>query len=555
MKNKIIRVFLLITFLFSVITTLKSQTWAWVQSGTCTSDAIGIGVCADAAGNVYEVGAFNSPTLLIGTTTLTNSLGYEPFIVKYDASGNVIWARTSNSTFNDFQANAVCTDGTGNVFMLGTYGASMIAFGSFTLNYGGGSNIFLVKYDPNGNVLWAKNTKGLSQIAQKITCDRNGNVFMSGNYNGPTCIFDTYTLTSTGSQDVFLAKYDSNGNVLWARGSKGTTYDNGWSVSTDSIGNSFFSGFYTSPSITFGTYTLTNSGGSGSAFLVKYDANGNILWAQTSNGLTSWSYAQGYSVSSDAIGNTYLGGSYGGQIAFGTYSLNVGTIRYVLWKFDTNGNVIWARTPNNLYNAPNSQGYAVSTNGINTFVSGVFTDTLYVGTYTLVPQAGATLPMYIVEYDANGNVLFATELPSGGSNHQNYTYVDNACNFYFASDFRGSPTALTIGTSTLIQTGSKNPIVAKLSNNCLSSGINEGVIRSSFSLYPNPNNGSFILQVDSKSDRCEMHIFNSLGQKVYERNLISGINSIKATTLNEGLYHYIIFEDKMQTRSGKFIIE
>lgn len=554
MRIKFIVAFLVVVFFCFTISICKAQTWAWAKSGVC-NEGYGMSVCVDTSGNIYQTGMFNSPTLTFGTYTLNNSLGFEPFLVKYDSNGNVIWARTSNSTFNDFQANAVCTDVAGNVFMLGTYGASMIAFGSFTLNYGGGSNIFLVKYDPNGNVLWAKNTKGLSQIAQKITCDRSGNVFMAGNYNGPTCIFDTYTLTSTGSQDAFLAKYGPNGNVLWARGSEGTTYDNGWSVSTDSIGNSYFSGFYTSPSITFGTYTLTNSGGSGSAFLVKYDSNGSILWAQTSNGLTSSSYAQGYSVSSDAIGNTYLGGSYGGQIAFGTYSINVGTIRYVLWKFDTNGNVIWARTPSNLYNAPNAQGYAVSTNGTNTFISGVFMDTLYVGTYTLMPQAGASMPMYIVEYDANGNVLFATELSSGGSNQQNNNYVDKYCNAYFTGDFRGSPTNPVIGTTTLTQTGTKNPFLAKLNNNCLGTGINEKIINSSISLYPNPNNGTFVFKIEGEIKNGELIIFNSLGQEIQRQKVIRGHNKINGQGFYGGLFYYTLLENHQSITNGKFVIE
>ncbi len=552
MKTTIIRIFLLLMFCFTFII-CKSQSWTWAKSGVCT-EGYGMSVCADTSGNIYQAGMFNGPTIAFGSYTLTNSLGYEPFLVKYDANGNVIWAQTSNSIFSDHYATAVCTDISGNIYMAGSFFSGMVAFGTYTLNKVGAANIFLVKYDSNGNVLWAKNARGTSQSARKITCDMNGNVFVGGDYNGPSCAFDTYTLTSTGNQNVFLAKYDPNGNVLWAKGSKGTNYDNGNSVSTDASGNSYLTGYFQSPSIIFGPYTLTNSG-VGNAFLTKFDPNGNILWAQCSTGSMSWSSGQGYSISSDAAGNTYLGGSFSGPVSFGATILNTVTIRYAVWKFDTNGNVIWMRAPTNLYNVPNAQGYAISTNGASTFISGVFMDTLYVGTYTLIPQFGASMPMYIVEYDVNGNVLFATELSSGGSNQQNNNYVDKYCNAYFTGDFRGSPTNPAIGTTTLTQTGTKNPFLAKLSNNCLGTSIDEKTDKNKCELYPNPNSGSFVFKIDNEIINWELVIINSIGQEVHHQKINQGTNIINTKTLSNGLYHYVLLQHKQKINSGKFVIE
>lgn len=72
-------------------------------------------------------------------------------------------------------------------------------------------------------------------------------------------------------------------NYFWARSAGGNGMDNGQSVATDAGGNTIVTGYFTSPSIIFGTITLTNPNNLGYAdfFLVKYDAGGNVLWAKT----------------------------------------------------------------------------------------------------------------------------------------------------------------------------------------------------------------------------------------------------------------------------------
>ena len=119
-------------------------------------DDYGQSVATDAAGNVFVVGFFSSDTINFGTNSLVN-IGVLPnvpdiFIVKYDATGNVVWAKKTGGIFGD-RGYGIATDASGNVFVTGSYD-SQIDFGSTVLNSGGSYNcMFIVKYDTAGNVL------------------------------------------------------------------------------------------------------------------------------------------------------------------------------------------------------------------------------------------------------------------------------------------------------------------------------------------------------------------------------------------------------------------
>ena len=119
--------------------------------------------------------------------------------------------------------------------------------------------------------LWAQRAGGTdSDYGYSCSTDASGNIFVTGYFYSPSITFGTTTLTnaSAGNNDMFIVKYDSNGNVLWAKSAGGTSNDMGKSCSTDANGNVFVTGYFDSPSITFGSTTLTNAGGD-DMFIVK----------------------------------------------------------------------------------------------------------------------------------------------------------------------------------------------------------------------------------------------------------------------------------------------
>src|SRR5262249_41080841 len=136
------------------------------------------------------------------------------FLAKYDSAGNVLWATQAGGTGAN-EGRAVVVDGAGNILQAGFF-SGMATFGPINLVSQGLTDIFVAKYDASGTLTWARSAGGTnSDEAYGVAVDSEENTFIAGSFNG-TATFDQTTLKSLGSDDVFLAKYDVAGRLLWA---------------------------------------------------------------------------------------------------------------------------------------------------------------------------------------------------------------------------------------------------------------------------------------------------------------------------------------------------
>jgi len=293
----------------------------WAKSAGGGLDDKGYSVSADANGNVFMTGEFQSSSITFGAISLTNiSTFLDIFIVKYSTTGTVLWAKREGSNSSEW-GTSVCTDASGNAFMVGAFTGFTVAFGTTTLTTVGGGDIFIVKYSPTGTVLWA-NSAGTSyfDFCSKVTTDATGNAIMTGDFGDNSITFGTTTLTSNGSSDMFIVKYSPSGNVLWANSAGSSDFDEGVGAVTDVNGNVFIVGNFWSPSFTVGTSTLINTDfGSTDVFIAKYSPTGAPLWASSFRG----SYKDfGYDITMDVSENVLLSGYFSSpMLAIGTTTL------------------------------------------------------------------------------------------------------------------------------------------------------------------------------------------------------------------------------------------
>lgn len=532
---------------------VNAQYFQWARGvGGATNDN-GKSVSVDNAGNVYVTGDFTSPTIVFGSTTLTNTGSADVFLVKYDAGGNVIWATSAaGSSFN--YAFGVTTDcGPGNVIITGAFAGS-ITFGTFTLTAAGGADIFVVQYDAAGNVMWAKSATGASDdFAYGVTTDYGCNVYITGYFNSPTLTFGSTTLTNTttGFNNVFLAKYDMSGNEVWARsaGGSGNLLDKGKCVAYNNNGV-YISGNYNN-SITFGTTTLTSIGGD-DAFLANYDTNGNLLWAKSIGG-TLDETGVGVAANSNAK-DVYLTGNFNSPTCFlGSFPLtnsSPGPSFYYddifIAKYDSIGNVIWA---NSSGGAQQDRAGGITMDLFqNVYATGVFRDTISFGAATLISSGGNT-EIYVVKCDSSGNELWAKQ--AGGSGEEKSTGIDvyhYDTLLYVTGEYESNPS--TFGIHSLNNAGGDDFFLTQLNDLHVAVEVTERV--DGFLVYPNPSSGLFTFTSSVAEGTVMVH--NLMGEIVITSIIVApGDNAIDLSDQPDGIYLIRIFSEEGETNESVIV--
>lgn len=546
-----------LTFFFAFIyigMNAQAPDWLWANNAGESNDDYGQSVCMDASGNVYVTGFFSSDSITFGSFTLGNSGNKEVFVVKYDANGNALWAKSANGS-NEDRAYGICVDANGNVFITGFYSSSTITFDTYALSSPGIDNIFLVKYDAAGNVLWARSAGGSSyDIGYGVITDPSGNAYITGGFQSSAAVFGSDTIGSFGSYDIFLAKYDANGNELWVRGTGGSGVDVSKGVSTDASGNAIITGSFSSGSIYFESTTLTLSGSSYTdMFVAEYDAWGNALWAKNAVGN---SYDYGYSVCTDASDNVFVTGYFrSATLVFYTTTLtnsNVSGSMYDIFvaKYSPYGNLIWAKSAGESSGDDIGQGVSVGAGG-SVFFTGYFQSPSITFGSTTLTNTSSSADIVVAKYDAAGNVLWAKSSGTANSDKANGISANLYDNAVITGFYYGAP--ITFGSTTLTNNGVGDIFVAKLD---FVTGIaTEHSSLNTISVFPNPFSLHTILCTDKYFEKITLSIYNSIGQQIKQIKNINGQTfTLQRDNLPSGLYFLILTQDNKILTTDKIVI-
>jgi hypothetical protein len=213
------------------------------------------GIEADDDGNIYITGSFSS-TATFGTSSITSSGSNDVFLAKIN-SRVVTWAYGYGGNSSDIGYD-VAVDMAGNVFVAGAFSGSA-TFGSVGMTSSGGTDMFVVKTDPNGTVQWAIKGGGTNvDVATKIEATESGDVCVTGNFRG-SAAFGSSSFSSSGLEDIFLSRISAAGNYIWSLqfGSIGGDWGQGIAVDSDYI---YTTGKHTGDAA-FGAFNLNTSSG------------------------------------------------------------------------------------------------------------------------------------------------------------------------------------------------------------------------------------------------------------------------------------------------------
>ncbi|MES2592269.1 MAG: SBBP repeat-containing protein [Bacteroidota bacterium] len=348
-------------------------------------------------------------------------------------SQNWDWANGAGGN-QKVEAYSIAIDDAGNSYITGSFEATL-NFGSVTLTASVAGNIyasdvFIAKYNSLGALVWAQKAGSTSyDYGNGIATDAAGNVYVTGLFMG-TATFGSLTVTSSADYDIFIAKYDSSGNALWVKKAGGSGWDVGSGVSIDNTGNCYITGSYRNTG-TFGGTTLT-SAGSYDAYVAKLDNAGTFLWAKSLGGISD---DRGISVSTDQSNNCYMTGYFIGTLTSGTTTItSAGGSDMYMAKFDASGNPVWAKRAGS---DMNDEGTSITTDVAgNLYVTGYFKDTAVFDSITVITSGAEDI--FVGKFDYKGDVIWLKKY-GGTQNDRGYGIsLDSSSNIYVAGAFFGT---------------------------------------------------------------------------------------------------------------------
>jgi len=330
--------------------------------GSSTVSGDGTSLSVDAGGNVYISGFFYGsfdfdPGLGVFTLSSTGSV----FVLKLNATGGFVWAKQLETIVAGLTDRMLTVDTAGDIFITGSF-KGIVDFdpgaGQFNLvsgNNGNDREAFILKLNSAGDMIWARQLGGVTvddgSNGFSIAIDGGGNIYVTGDFYG-TVDFDPgsgiYNLLAQGSNgEAFIAKFDNQANLIWAKQISGSAKSYGQSVSVDRSGNVYTLGSFLGtadfdPGV--GVYLQTATQNSG-IYISKLDAAGNFVWA---NQLSGSGYIGGWGLAVDAAGNSFITGDFYGTIDFNPdiCSFNLSSAGFddiFITRLDATGNFEWVK--------------------------------------------------------------------------------------------------------------------------------------------------------------------------------------------------------------------
>lgn len=322
------------------------------------------------------------------------------------------------------------------------------------------------------NLIWARSSgTSSSEIARSLSVDANGNVYYTGTFQG-TMDFDpgpgTFTLSSAGSDDIYISKLDVNGNFVWARSIGGGLADAPYAIATDQSANVYITGSYNG-TVDFdpgaGVSNLISVAATYDAFVLKLDVSGNFVWARSVGGNDS---DHGFGLSVDASSNVFVTGYFNltGDFDPGPGISNLtsaGTDDVFILKLNSSGSFQWARA---VGGTNVDTGYSITTDAFgNVIVTGSFNQTTDfdpgIPVFNLVSAGGNDV--FVLKLNSSGNFVWAKSFGGTSEDEGRSVCVDPSgnvitCGFFEVSvDFDPGP-----GTYSLTSNGVLDAFISKL---------------------------------------------------------------------------------------------
>ncbi|MCI0449358.1 MAG: SBBP repeat-containing protein [Chlorobi bacterium] len=498
--RKIIAILFLVFLCSHNVNTKVSQEWVSGYSGPVNNYNSSNSIAIDVQGNIY-----------VAATSAGFGTGLDIILIKYNAAGSILWIERFNGTANsDDEACSVGIDAAGNVYVSGS-----------VLNTGTAKDVVTIKYNSNGEQLWAVIYNGVSNqddAAKSMVVDNAGNTYITA-----------YTTSPAYSQDFATMKYNTAGELLWMElynGPEGT-YDEPFAITLDDLGNVYVCGLSRGVGTKRDYATLKYSpegkqewvsryngpsNGFDMAYAIAADENENVYvtgtswdWFNVYDYLTLKYNSQGEelwnvrydgggagsdiarSIAVDSEGNVFITG----EVWTGNFDKDYGTIKY-----NSTGEIVWVRT----YNGPGNN------NDIANSMTTDYEGNIYVTGWSRSGSNFGTEDFATIKYNTIGAQKWIARFNSSGNNEDiaNSIAVNAAGDVYIAGRSKLSSYDFEVTTIKYSQVIGIEPV--------------SGSIPKSFLLhqnFPNPFNPTTQIKFDlPKQSFVRLIVYDASGRKV-----------------------------------------
>ncbi len=521
-KHLFIRACWLIVVLALAGNVANGQVYGWTRGINTVDLSSGKSIGTDAAGNVYYTGAFAG--IMDANPGTGASIMYSApwsavnYISKFGPTGDFLWSDTTNKTLVPGHVASLAVAPSGSTYTTG------------------GTGIKIVKYNADGTRAWAHLLSN-SSLENYVVYHDSGYIYLCGTFID-TVDFDpgpsTYNLASitSGYEETYVAKFDTNGAFIWARHFAGTSNQQPYALAVDKAGNAYVTGYFTT-TVDFdpgsGASPLMASGSSQDMFVCRINNDGSFGWVKQIGG------------GNDELGRLIAcgdGAIYTAESVFTGSGFNT----YLL-KLDGAGNTLWTRLV-----SPLGVSAIRADNMGSIYITGTFTgtrdfDLSTSGTHTLT--AGGAYQQYVMKTDTGlaFQWVLATQGAGTSNCNPNDISVDAAGAMYLTGTFSGqvdfdpSPAVDTQAPDTSFPGPGMNPVSLYFMKwNSPTTAI--PCVHACGEMYIAPNPTSEYLGIHSVDATAigAVTVLNSVGMTVISRSISASYGVLDVSTLPPGVY-------------------
>lgn len=444
----------------------------------------------------YILGGYSTSNIS-GDKTENSNGQIDIWIVKIDGSGNIMWQNTIGGSGDDFLISMKKTSDGG--YIVGASSDSNIS-GDKTENSRGGLDYWILKLDGSGAIVWQKTYGGAQPEFDTYVVETADGGYFVGGYSDSD-VSGEKTDPTNGQRDYWALKLDNTGAIVWQNSIGGSLVDRPQAAFQTSDGGYIIGGFSTSG--ISGDKTEANLGGN-DYWIVKLNFDGTIQWQNTIGGNDSDTFRD---IIQTADGGYLVGGYSKSNISGDKTENSQGDFDLWILKLDENGTIVWQNT---IGGSGIDYPRDVKQLADGSYIIGAWSNSNISGDKTENSNGG--YDYWLIKLSVSGNIVSQNSI--GGSTDESGSYIIENADGTFAM-FCSSDSNIS-GDKSENNKGLDDYWVFKTTAAIL--GVSQNTFGPSLSAYPNPTNGRFIINLGESFSESNVTIMNMLAQVVSSSN-------------------------------------